>query len=235
MHDHDETKLDLGRFEFSDFADEFDTHIADSIPDYPALRAECLSLSRRFIQSGTTVLDVGCSTGQLLGRIRDHNAEFHQGVQYVGIDVEPSFAEHWTRRAEALVDLRYQTADIRSEQPSNLSLALSLFTIQFLPEKDKIPVLKALHEGLVTGGGIIIAEKILATSARLQEAFTSRYHQKKRERFSPEHVLDKEAALYGYMTSWTEAELVENLLQVGFRDVQSFWSHFPFKAFVALK
>ena len=52
MQDDDDTKFERGKFEFADFAEEFDTHIANSIPGYPALRVECLNLSRRFVQSG---------------------------------------------------------------------------------------------------------------------------------------------------------------------------------------
>jgi tRNA (cmo5U34)-methyltransferase len=223
------------KFDFSAYADEFDTHITSSIPGYPALRAECLILSRRFIQSDTTVVDVGCSTGQLLARIRDHNDGFHKDVEYVGIDHETSFSESWSRETVGKPDLHYRIADIRSEKPKGVSLALSLFTVQFLAEKDKVPVLQSIHDGLVAGGCLIVGEKILATSARTQEVLTTRYHQQKLENFSAEHVLEKEAGLYGYMTSWSEDELIAALRQVGFQEIQSFWSHFPFKAFMALK
>lgn len=222
------------RFDFADHADEFDEHIGSSIPGYWELRAKCVALSQRFIQDGTTVLDVGCSTGRLLADIREHNAPIHADVTYIGIDVQSAFARHWDRLQKG--DLQFQLADIRNAaRLTNLSLVSSLFTVQFLPEKDKELVLSKIMDGLVPGGTLIIAEKVLASSARLQDALVPPYYDFKRKAFSAAEILKKERDLRGVMTCWSERELEDKLRSAGFRELQSFWKNFPFVALMALK
>jgi hypothetical protein len=46
-------------FSFGDHAPVFDAHIRSSIPGYTELASTCVSLSLRYVQSGTTVIDVG--------------------------------------------------------------------------------------------------------------------------------------------------------------------------------
>ena len=126
---------------------------------------------------------------------------------------------HWERlRAR---NLRYEVADARTYQGyDDLSLVLSVLTIQFIRPLDKLPLLQRIYDGMVEGGAMIIAEKTLAVSARLQDALAFPYYDYKlRQGFSEKDILDKERSLRGKMTLWTEAELKLALLQVGFREM----------------
>jgi tRNA (cmo5U34)-methyltransferase len=223
-------------FSFAEHAPAFQSHIGSSIPAYKdGLLPACVSLSRRFAQPGTQVLDIGCSTGHLLASIRRENQVARPDIQYVGIDIEPSFSVHWNRlRAK---NLHFEVADARIYQGVvDLSLAFSLFTIQFLRPVDKLPLLKRIYDGLVEGGALFIAEKTLAETARLQDAMTFPYYDYKlKQGFSPAEILDKERSLRGKMTLWTEAELKAALGQVGFREIASIWQNYMFVGFLALK
>ena len=58
-------------FSFAHHAAKFRSHIGSSIPGYKTeLVPASIRLSRRFVQRGTTVLDIGCSTGHTLASIR---------------------------------------------------------------------------------------------------------------------------------------------------------------------
>ena len=223
-------------FSFGDHAPKFDFHIRSSIPGYKdGLLPACVGLSRRFVQPGTQVMDIGCSTGHLLASVRRANQAARPDIQYVGADIEPGFSIHWERlRAR---NLRYDAADARTHQGYvDLSLALSLFTVQFIRPADKLPLLRRVYDGLVEGGALIIAEKTLAETARLQDALTFPYYDYKLEKgFSPQHILDKERSLRGQMTLWTEAELRAVLSQVGFREIEPIWRSFMFVGLLALK
>lgn len=223
-------------FSFEEHVPKFDDHISSSIPGYKhGLLPACVSLSRRFVQHGTRVVDIGCSTGHLLASIQRANRAARPDIQYFGIDIETGFGVHW-RKLRAR-NLHFKAQDARTyEGFVDLSLAISLFTVQFIRPADKLPLLKRIYDGLVEGGALVIAEKTLAATARFQDALTFPYYDYKLEKgFSPAHILDKERSLRGQMTLWTETELRAALNQVGFRELEPIWRSFMFVGFLALK
>jgi tRNA (cmo5U34)-methyltransferase len=222
-------------FSFQDHAKDFDNHIGRSIPGYHELVRTCVRLSRRFVQIGTTVVDVRCSTGHLLASTQEHNQTARPGINYLGLDRVPNFCVHWGRLEKA--NVRFEVCDACSYQGfKNLSLAYSIFTIQFIRSLDKMPLLRLLYDGLVDGGALIIAEKTLAGTARLQDALAFPYYDYKLEQgFSEKELLDKERSLRGQMTLWTETELRRSLRQVGFREIEPIWRNFMFVGLLALK
>jgi tRNA (cmo5U34)-methyltransferase len=222
-------------FSFQDHAEDFDDHISRSIPGYHELVRTCVRLSRRFVQSGTNVVDVGCSTGHLLAAIQEHNQSARPDVNYVGIDCVPDFSVHWGWLESE--NVHFEVCDARSYQGfKNVSLAYCKFTVQFVQPPDKIPLLQRIYDGLVDGGALIIAEKTLADTARLQDALAFPYYDYKREQgFSEKDLLDKERSLRGLMTLWTEAELKQALRQAGFREIEPIWRNFAFIGILALK
>jgi tRNA (cmo5U34)-methyltransferase len=223
-------------FSFAHHAAKFRNHIGSSIPGYKTgLIPACISLSRRFVQRGTTVLDIGCSTGHTLASIRRANQAARPDVNYVGIDIEPNFREQWDR-LEAF-NLRYEEADARIyRRYDNLSVIMSAFTVQFIPEKDKTALLRRAYNGLVAGGALIIAEKTLAETSRVQDAMTFPYYDHKlKNGFTEKDILDKERQLRGQMMLWTERELRRALHRAGFEDIQPIWRSHMFVGYLALK
>ena len=221
-------------FSFGEHASTFDHHIRSSIPGYKELLEKFVRLSRRFVQPNTHVYDIGCSTGRLLASIRQENRASRQQVRYVGIDCEPRFEAHWIRRRAR--DLDFRIGDVRNWAYERSSLVTSVFTVQFVPPMNKRELLKRIYDCLVEGGALMIAEKTLAETARLQDALTFPYYDHKlRAGFTPEQVLLKERSLRGQMTLLSEAELREALKQAGFREIERVWGEAPFAGFVALK
>lgn len=221
-------------FSFAAHAKSFDRHIGLSIPGYGELIPQCAGFARRFVQSDTTVIDVGCSTGNLLAAIRRNVGNSRYGVNYVGIDSEPKFRSHW-RKLETK-DLQFKACEARSFEFGNISLACMAFTLQFIPPFLKLSLLQRLYSGLIEGGALIIAEKLLASTSRLQDALTFPYYDfKLKQHFSADEILAKERSLRGQMTLLTEAELRAFLKTVGFREIEFIWGRFPFLALLALK
>jgi tRNA (cmo5U34)-methyltransferase len=222
-------------FSFAANANDFDRHIRDSIPGYRELCDMCTWLSRDFVQDGTTVVDIGCTTGSLLRAIRDQNQASRPGAMYVGIDTEPKFGESWRRRRAG--NVRFEARDARSfDGFKDLSLACDLFTLQFIPLRDRVPLLRRVHGGLVEGGALIIAAKVLANDAWSQDMLTAHYHAHKRRRgLGDGHILDKTLSLRGQMVLWDEAQMVSALRDAGFEGVHRFWQSYLFVAHVARK
>ena len=219
-------------FSFEDHAAAFDKHIGELIPGYEQiLLPECVRQSRRFIQPGTNVYDVGCSTGRLLKKIHNANRKTRRGVAYLGIDCEPAFQARWRKQK----DLEFVLGDAVEFPYENASLVIGLFTAQFVREADKRRLLKRIHAGLVDGGALIIGEKLYAETGRMQDAMQSTYYEFKRRKFTAEQILDKEQRLRGFMTCWTEAELRAALVDAGFRDLNPIFRGGLFVAYLARK
>ena len=165
-----------------------------------------MTLSKRFVQEGSTVVDVGCSTGGLLSGIERHNSA-RRDVSYIGLDIESKFGDQWA--ALRRLNLNFEVADVRNFPGLlDMSYATSMFTLQFIPEPDKLAVVERIYKGLRPGGALLIAEKALASTARLQDALTFPYYDFKRKHFRPDEILDKERSLRGQMTLWSEEDCV---------------------------
>lgn len=221
-------------FSFANMAPVFQDHITRSIPGYKDLVEKSVGISRRFVRSGTNVIDLGCSSGNLIAGFREHNAG-RSDVSYVGIDIVDDFRPSWEKYS--LSNLHFVVEDIRTYAGyRNSSLVSSFFTLQFMKEDDRFPLLTRIHDGLIDGGAVIIAEKVLAGTGRLQEALTFPYYDFKQQNgFTSDETLAKEKQLRGQMVPWTQVELLEALSEAGFSEHQIIWCSFPFVAVLALK
>jgi len=225
-----------GDFSFAKFAPDFDRHITDSIRGYDQLREDCVRFSQYFIQPGSTVLDIGCSSGELLRGIRDYNQIGSKNVSYIGLDVENNFRTQWAERRATNVKFKKQDV-FRYDGFQNLSVVYSLFTLQFLPEKDRLSLVKKIFDGLLPGGAFIFSEKILAKNAKFQDMLHMTYYDHKRKAFTERAILEKEASIRNQMHLWSEFKLFEMLRSAGFSSsyTQLFWRNHLFIGIVAMK
>jgi tRNA (cmo5U34)-methyltransferase len=223
-------------FSFANFADGFDAHIDASIRGYADLIGDCTELSQYFVENGTTVCDIGCSTGRLLAEIRARNQARAPGARYVGFDIEPAFAPHWQTRAGDNIRFLVQDA-LDYDGFVDLSYVTSIFTLQFLPERHRRDLCKKIFDALVPGGGFVVAEKTFARSPKVQDMLTSLYLNYKRKHFPDDEILDKEKSLRDKLKPEREADLIEMLTQTGFRaeNIESFWKNHLFVALVCVK
>lgn len=230
------TKREKIPFSFANFADDFDDHIDQSIRGYANLIEDCTELSQYFVEDGTTVCDIGCSTGRLLGHMRERNRDRAPLAHYVGFDIEPAFKPHWQRHAGDNIRFMVQSA-LEYDGFRDLSLVTSIFTLQFLPERHRRELCRKIFEGLVPGGGFVVAEKTFARSPKIQDMLTSLYLNYKRKHFPDDEILDKEKSLRDKMKPGREADLVDMLTQVGFRaeNIESFWKNHLFMALICVK
>jgi len=218
-------------FSFSNYAENFDDHIGNSIRGYDDLRSDVISLSKYFVENDTTILDIGCSQGTILRQIRE-NSDHAPKASYVGIDVEEAFQEQWTDED----NLKFLIEDVRKwDGMENLSLVVSMFTMQFIPERDRLDLLKKIYDGLVDGGAFIFAEKVFSNNPKVDDMVSALYYDFKKEHFTEKEILDKEEKLRCLAKLTNEDLLLKQLRSIGFRGVQQIWRNFNFVGFVALK
>ena len=223
-------------FSFAGYAEDFDRHIERSIRGYRDLMEDCAELATYFVEDGTTVLDLGCSTGRLLAAIRAGNQNRAPGASYVGLDIETGFQEHW--KLHPAGNMRFAVQDVVDYRDfANLSLVTSIFTLQFLPERQRRDICRRIFDGLLPGGALIIAEKTFAKSPKIQDMLTSLHLQYKRRHFSDEEIMDKEKSLRDMLKPGRESDLLRLLADAGFKaeNVESFWRSYLFAAYVCVK
>ena len=110
------------------------------------------------------------------------------------------------------ISVDFQKKDVRGYKFENCSLVTSIFTLQFMPRKDRFDVLQNIYNGLNHGGGFIFPEKTVCDDSRLQEMITFNFYDYKRKHFEASDILEKEKTLRNMLKPNTWKEL-EGMLQ----------------------
>ena len=225
----------MTKFTFATSEEGFDTHIDQSVRGYSNLWTDVLKFSEYFVEDGTCVVDIGCSTGKLLKSMKEQNDKFAPKCFYKGIEIEEDFFPE-------LVDeenLKFYKSDVRSFDwvtgAINCSLVTSIFSLQFMPKTNRQQIIDRIYEALVKGGAFIFSEKIFSSDSQLQEMMQFCYYDYKRQFYSAEELLDKEVNLRHMMKPLTYSELLEMVEKAGFESVQPFWQNFNFVGIIAIK
>ena len=223
------------KFTFATEKEGFDEHINKSIRGYQDLWDDILKFSKYFVEDGTTVIDIGCSTGRLLKAMKSQNDEFAPGCVYRGIELEPEFFKDLVNED----NLEFVRTDIRefdwARNAPNCSLVTSIFSLQFLPKRDRQAVIDQVFRSLSKGGAFIFSEKVLGTDPQVEEMLTFCYYDWKRTNFTAEEILAKEQKLRSMMKPISYDEILSMVKAVGFNVVQPFWQNFHFVGVMALK
>ncbi len=225
----------MTKFTFATSEEGFDAHIDQSVRGYSNLWTDVLKFSEYFVEDGTCVVDIGCSTGKLLKSMKEQNDKCAPKCFYKGIEIEEDFFPK-------LIDeenLKFWKGDVRSFDwvtgAVNCSLVTSIFSLQFMPKTNRQQIIDRIYEALVKGGAFIFSEKIFSTDSQLQEMMQFCYYDYKRQFYSAEELLDKEVNLRHMMKPLTYSELLEMVEKAGFESVQPFWQNFNFVGIIAIK
>jgi len=226
----------MTKFTFAQREEGFDNHIEHSIRGYTNLWNDVLKYSEYFVEDNTNVVDIGCSTGKLLKAMIAQNT-FAPLAKYIGIEVEEDFFSSYDEDERESLNLRYHRGDVRDFSFVNCSLVTSIFTLQFIQEKERTSIIKQIYDGLNPGGAFIFAEKTIADCSKIQDIRTFTYYDYKREHFTSDDILNKEKQLRHMMKLNTRKELINKCATAGFAfdRIDSFWQNHSFTAFVAIK
>ena len=233
------TKYD---FTFAHREEGFDEHIEHSIRGYSNLLDDVVNLSKYFVEPDTKVVDVGCSTGKVTKKMIESHLDINiNDVIYEGVELAKGFEKPLENRRKELSkeypesNVNFINDDVRFYEFKNCSLVTSIFTLQFMPMKDRSKLISQIYGGLNVGGGFIFAEKLLCSNAKIQEMMTFNYYDYKRKHFEAKDIMDKEKTLRHMLKPNTWKQIKDMILDAGFQDVQCFWSNHMFVGALALK
>lgn len=225
-------KTDNYNFEFANYEDSFDDHIAKSIRGYDFLFEDCVSISSYFIRENSSILDIGCSTGKLIKEIKIKN-ENKLKTSYFGIDKSIIFSKE-----KPFEDgVNFETSDFleNSYEENQYSYITSLFTLQFIPYKEKLKYLKKVYSLLSLGGGFFISEKVYSDNSKIQNMVESTYLDFKKKSFSNDEIAKKEVRLRDHFSLNTQSELLVLLKFAGFNKIELIWRNFNFVGYICIK
>lgn len=216
----------------------FDDMLRRSIPDYDAMRDTVTDLGLRFAERGKWIVDLGCSRGEALAPFIDA-----LGVQnrYLGLEVSPPMLEASRERfagwiGNEVVMIRDHDLAELPLPPLPMTLILSVFTLQFIPIEHRQRIVLDAYDRLVPGGALILAEKVVGSTAVMQRTLVEAYHAlKQRHGYSLDDIERKRKALENRLVPLS-AEWNERLLtSAGFRHVECVWRRLNFAAWLAIR
>jgi tRNA (cmo5U34)-methyltransferase len=207
-----------------DTIQDFDDHIAKSIPNYHLLNEAVKDLATFFVKEDFSIVDLGCSTGSLIESIPFDGKK-------LGIDISANLLP------DSHDDTEYLRKDLRSlvSFGSTPSLVISLFTLQFLPLADRPNILSLIYDELAEGGAFVWAEKVHEEQGELERIMNFGYYDFKGKHFSPAEIMQKEKDLRPLMTTNTSARNIIMAENAGFTVGTMFWKFYNFEAWVFIK
>ena len=231
----------MADFTFAHRQEGFDEHIDWSIRGYSNLLGDIIGFSRYFVEGNTNVVDLGCSTGKTTERMLLHNKDHCNNATYVGVEIAEGFFDNLDERLEKLdkkepwAQVEFHKGDVRDYEFDNCSLVTSIFTLQFMPKKDRKAVIEKIFDGLNIGFAYIFAEKIYTENAFIQDMLTFNYYDFKCQKFEYNDIMSKEQTLRHMLKPNTWKEIEDMLMGAGFKSVQVFWQNFLFLGAIAIK
>jgi tRNA (cmo5U34)-methyltransferase len=233
----DET-MPSGKWTFDgDVTAAFDDMLERSIPQYDVMRDAVFTLGKTFVQPQTDIVDIGCSRGAAL---EPFVKQFGAYNRYVALDVsEPMLLAARERFAGMIAAhvVEVNRFDLRTGYPAvKTSLTLSVFTLQFIPIEHRQRVFQDIYDHTIAGGALILVEKVLGETARIDKLLVDRYYKMKADNgYSQDAIERKRLSLEGVLVPVTSRWNVELMRQAGFREVDCFWRWCNFAAWVAVR
>jgi tRNA (cmo5U34)-methyltransferase len=110
------------------------------------------------------------------------------------------------------------------------------YTLQFIPQAERTTLMEKIYQGLLPGGALIIAEKVLDSDARQETLFQSLHADFKRAQgYSDIEISQKRASLENVLISETLATHRARLESAGFREIAVWFHCYNFAALLAVK
>jgi tRNA (cmo5U34)-methyltransferase len=227
-------------FDFGDrTASVFDDMLGRSVPFYAEMQHMIAELSSDYAAEGTSIYDLGCSTGTTILQIaqaipRDRN------VRYVGVDSSPEMLEIARKKlSESGFDRPFdlECADLNAGvRIDNASVVLLVLTLQFIRPLYRERLIRSIYEGLTENGAIILVEKVLGENSEFNRLFIQHYYEMKRENgYSDLEIAQKREALENVLVPYRLEENKTLLREQGFRHVEIFFKWYNFCAVIATK
>ena len=196
----------------------FDGHVASSIPAYGECHELVLDIADQLVPPGGRCYDLGCSTGALTARLAERLGP--RGAEVIGVDREPGMIEAAAERCTGLSSVRFDVSALENAEIEPADLAVSFYTLQFVPLRQRQAVLARIQRALAPAGALILFEKILASTANAQDVSVGVYSDfKRRHGFTDDEIAAKARSLRGVLQPLPAEQNYAMLGRAGFTEL----------------
>ncbi len=225
-------------FKFSSkVAGVFDDMVNRSVPYYEEMQRMTAELAADHALPGTSIYDLGCSTGTTMIHM---NELVDESIHFVGVDDSQDMLDKCRTK---LVQLNFKRpfdlviADLnRDVQIQNASVVVLCLTLQFVRPIARERLVKQIFNGLNKDGALIVIEKILAEDSRFNRDFIKYYYDmKRRHHYSEMEIAQKREALENVLIPYKLSENITLLRDAGFEHCETFFKWYNFAGFIAKK
>ncbi|NVJ65022.1 MAG: carboxy-S-adenosyl-L-methionine synthase CmoA [Gammaproteobacteria bacterium] len=225
-------------FEFDQKVVEvFPDMIERSVPGYKTIIQGIGEIAQKFIQLESNVYDLGCSLGAASFAIRQKVPE--PSCKIIAVDNSQAMVERCRLIQSSYsfeMPIEVVEADINKIDMENASLVVLNFTLQFLPTEQRQQLIDKIYQALKPGGALVLSEKLQMQHEPLDETIIELHHQfKKRNGYSDMEIAQKRAALENVLIPDQRQQHFERFAKAGFTQFDSWFQHYNFSSFLAVK
>jgi tRNA (cmo5U34)-methyltransferase len=234
-----------GRWTFDgDVTNAFSSMLEKSIPNLRDLRKLVTDVSAWLLDKdwgsypGPFLVDLGSSRGDAVSPILD---KYGARARYVAVEESGPMLEVLRDRFSSWGEdiFRVVEHDLRYGYPPELppaNVILSVLILQFVPIEYRQGLLRGIYEGLRSGGGFIVVEKVLGEAAESDRLLLDIYHEMKREAgYTEEAIMRKALSLEGVLVPLTAKFDEELFRSAGFDLVEQAWAYANFRCWICLR
>lgn len=215
----------------------FDDMVNRSVPYYGEIQRMMAEQAADYAKEGTDVYDLGCATGTTLIGM---NTTIPETIRFIGIDDSPEMlAKCRSKLEEAGLKRPFElrVADLNNcDEISNASVVVLCLTLQFVRPIYREKLLKSIYDGLLSGGVLILVEKILTENSVFNRDFINYYYNyKRRNQYSELEIMQKREALENILIPYKLSENIALLHETGFAHCEVFFKWYNFSGLIARK
>lgn len=209
-------KMSAWQFD-SSVAENFVDHARSHIPNYDAVIDKCIEASNQYLNKTSSIIDVGCATGETLQRL--HHAGYKN---LTGVESSSHMIQHCDPALAKLI--------LGDTFPQDtFDAILCNWTLHFV--KNKTEYLASMYQGLNLGGFLILSEK-----TSLDPDLIQLYHNWKHSQgVSWVDIKNKEVAVKDIMYIDQPDWYSNTLTNLGFKNIQVIDASWCFTTWIAFK
>jgi len=229
-------KVDISKFTFDQKVVEvFDDMVLRSVPGYKQM-IELIGLAgRTYPVINSNVYDLGCSTGAVTLSIASNLKS--ESVKIFSIDNSQEMLDQCSKNLSSIeANIQYICDDIENIQFENASLIVLNLTLQFINPQYRSDLVKRIFNSLLSGGALIISEKIIHENEKINKSLISLHESFKRENgYSETEIAQKRKAIEMVLIPESIDHHLKRLNDAGFKKPLVQMQCINFASFLAVK